>query len=75
MHFGHFHLYSIDVYYCYRGGLGGNDRGAGENGTITGKSCPRGLYGTFCEVYFRLPLWVFSHSFYLGRVSMSLFFV
>nr|GEV91642.1 glycine-rich protein [Tanacetum cinerariifolium] len=32
-----------------RGGLGGNDYGAGENGTVTGKSCPKGLYGTFCE--------------------------
>ncbi|PIA64560.1 hypothetical protein AQUCO_00100200v1 [Aquilegia coerulea] len=32
-----------------RGGMG-KDRGqAGENGTITGKACPRGLYGTFCE--------------------------
>ncbi|KAM0070543.1 hypothetical protein Hdeb2414_s0001g00014361 [Helianthus debilis subsp. tardiflorus] len=31
------------------GGLGGNDGGDGENGTITGRSCPRGLYGIFCE--------------------------
>ncbi|KAJ0601687.1 hypothetical protein HanIR_Chr03g0131581 [Helianthus annuus] len=31
------------------GGLGGNDDGAGENGTVTGKSCPKGLYGIFCE--------------------------
>ncbi|KAJ0770297.1 hypothetical protein HanPI659440_Chr07g0255661 [Helianthus annuus] len=31
------------------GGLGGNEEGAGETGTVTGKSCPKGLYGTFCE--------------------------
>ncbi|KAJ9537317.1 hypothetical protein OSB04_030050 [Centaurea solstitialis] len=31
------------------GGLGGNDLGVGEDGTITGRACPRGLYGTFCE--------------------------
>ncbi|GLT57214.1 hypothetical protein SLA2020_302020 [Shorea laevis] len=32
-----------------RGGSGGDDAGAGENGTVTGKACPRGLYGIFCE--------------------------
>lgn len=32
-----------------RGGLGGDDDGAGENGTVTGKACPKGLYGIFCE--------------------------
>lgn len=43
--------YIIDVVYHYcRGGLGGHERGAGENGTTTGKACPKGLYGTFCEV-------------------------
>ncbi|KAL8244754.1 hypothetical protein R6Q59_011012 [Mikania micrantha] len=31
------------------GGLGGNEEGAGEIGTVTGKSCPKGLYGTYCE--------------------------
>ncbi|KAI7726076.1 hypothetical protein M8C21_026406 [Ambrosia artemisiifolia] len=31
------------------GGLGGHEEGAGESGTVTGKSCPKGLYGTFCE--------------------------
>ncbi|GLU09988.1 hypothetical protein SLE2022_268200 [Rubroshorea leprosula] len=32
-----------------RGGLGRGQGYAGENGTITGKVCPRGLYGIFCE--------------------------
>ncbi|KAL5783356.1 hypothetical protein ACOSP7_008385 [Xanthoceras sorbifolium] len=32
-----------------RGGLGGHETGAGENGTTTGKACPKGLYGVFCE--------------------------
>ncbi|XP_047324927.1 uncharacterized protein LOC124928723 [Impatiens glandulifera] len=31
------------------GGLGANEGEAGENGTVTGKSCPKGLYGIFCE--------------------------
>ncbi|KAL8110021.1 uncharacterized protein LOC141672459 isoform X1 [Apium graveolens] len=30
------------------GGLGGKQGGAGDNGTITGRACPKGLYGTFC---------------------------
>ncbi|GLT85498.1 hypothetical protein SLE2022_036870 [Rubroshorea leprosula] len=32
-----------------RGGSGRDDGGAGENGTVTGKACPKGLYGIFCE--------------------------
>ncbi|KAH7834094.1 hypothetical protein Vadar_012689 [Vaccinium darrowii] len=32
-----------------RGGQGQDQGGAGENGTVTGKECPKGLYGTFCE--------------------------
>ncbi|KAK6912777.1 hypothetical protein RJ641_022378 [Dillenia turbinata] len=31
------------------GGMGGEEGGSGENGTVTGKPCPRGLYGTFCK--------------------------
>ncbi|GMQ06267.1 hypothetical protein CsSME_00050919 [Camellia sinensis var. sinensis] len=31
------------------GGLGIGDGDAGENGTVTGKSCPKGLYGIFCQ--------------------------
>ncbi|KAH1033276.1 hypothetical protein J1N35_045450 [Gossypium stocksii] len=31
-----------------RGGLGRDESGSGENGTVTGKACPKGLYGTFC---------------------------
>ncbi|KAF7800827.1 uncharacterized protein G2W53_044695 [Senna tora] len=31
------------------GGKGRGQGGSGENGTITGKACPKGLYGTFCE--------------------------
>ncbi|XP_058073877.1 uncharacterized protein LOC131222728 isoform X2 [Magnolia sinica] len=32
-----------------RGGIGRDQALDGENGTITGKACPRGLYGVFCE--------------------------
>uniref|UniRef100_A0A803N494 DUF8003 domain-containing protein n=1 Tax=Chenopodium quinoa TaxID=63459 RepID=A0A803N494_CHEQI len=31
------------------GGSGGDEGGVGENGTMTGKACPKGLYGTFCK--------------------------
>ncbi|KAJ4846828.1 hypothetical protein Tsubulata_004625 [Turnera subulata] len=31
------------------GGAGVNGGLFGEEGTVTGKKCPRGLYGTFCE--------------------------
>ncbi|XP_022750125.1 uncharacterized protein LOC111299295 isoform X2 [Durio zibethinus] len=31
-----------------RGGLGRDESGGAENGTVTGKACPKGLYGTFC---------------------------
>ena len=33
-----------------RGGKGAHQGGAGENGTLTAKACPKGLYGIFCEV-------------------------
>ncbi|KAL8209856.1 hypothetical protein R6Q57_006588 [Mikania cordata] len=58
IHFHWSHITTGDVYQpvanvkgniSIGGGLGGNDRGAGENGTVTGKSCPRGLFGIFCE--------------------------
>ncbi|XP_051212962.1 uncharacterized protein [Lolium perenne] len=32
------------------GGTGNDDGHFGENGTVTGKECPVGLYGTFCDV-------------------------
>ncbi|XP_010526074.1 PREDICTED: uncharacterized protein LOC104803741 [Tarenaya hassleriana] len=32
-----------------RGGESISEGGAGEMGTVTGKACPRGLYGLFCE--------------------------
>ncbi|XP_052180688.1 uncharacterized protein LOC127793928 isoform X2 [Diospyros lotus] len=31
------------------GGVGNGQGNAGEDGTVTGKSCPRGLYGIFCQ--------------------------
>lgn len=33
-----------------RGGAGNSSAYYGEEGTITGKDCPKGLYGTFCSV-------------------------
>ncbi|KAM0968498.1 hypothetical protein TB2_016507 [Malus domestica] len=40
---------SVDGSILAGGGVGGDQGGAGENGTVTGKACPKGLYGTFCE--------------------------
>ena len=34
----------------FSGGVGSNTGFEGEHGTITGKECPQGLYGIFCEV-------------------------
>lgn len=34
----------------YRGGLGASEENVGEAGTLTGKACPKGLYGLYCEV-------------------------
>ncbi|CAA0824261.1 Unknown protein [Striga hermonthica] len=31
------------------GGIGGRQSHMGENGTLSGKACPKGLYGIFCE--------------------------
>ncbi|KAM7257442.1 hypothetical protein ACFE04_013183 [Oxalis oulophora] len=36
---------SIDT----RGGFGSGQAHAGENGTLTGRACPKGLYGIYCE--------------------------
>eukprot|EP00257_Ricinus_communis_P015247 XP_015573122.1 uncharacterized protein LOC8275643 [Ricinus communis] len=57
----HFHWSDIptgDVYQpiasvkgsiLFGGGTGRDEGCAGENGTVTGKACPKGLFGVFCE--------------------------
>ncbi|KAH0940840.1 hypothetical protein HID58_000477 [Brassica napus] len=57
----HFHWSDIptgDVYHhianvkgrvYVRGGLGASEDNVGEAGTLTGKACPEGLYGLYCE--------------------------
>ncbi|KAI3792745.1 hypothetical protein L2E82_06633 [Cichorium intybus] len=58
IHFHWSHIPTGDVYQpianikgdiSARGGMSGSETGYGEIGTVTGKSCPEGLYGTFCE--------------------------
>ncbi|KAK1367713.1 MraZ [Heracleum sosnowskyi] len=56
----HFHWSNIDVGNEYvplaimngtvyrRGGTGNSGGLSGEEGTVTGKKCPKGLYGTYC---------------------------
>ncbi|CAN1845086.1 hypothetical protein LINPERHAP1_LOCUS37713 [Linum perenne] len=46
----YFPVASINGTIDSRGGAGKNGGLLGEGGTVTGKSCPKGLYGTFCEV-------------------------
>ncbi|CAL9125861.1 uncharacterized protein LOC135582680 [Musa acuminata AAA Group] len=41
-----------------RGGISKGHGLAGENGTLTGKACPKGLYGIFCE---ECPLGTFKN--------------
>ncbi|KAL8064669.1 hypothetical protein ABFX02_01G106300 [Erythranthe guttata] len=38
----------VDGAINFSGGAGSGDGIRGEKGTITGKKCPKGLYGTFC---------------------------
>ena len=51
--------------------MGGKQGGAGENGTITGKACPKGLYGTFCTV---CTLWVLPFYLYIVGVHTILIY-
>ncbi|KAL0552874.1 hypothetical protein IC582_012002 [Cucumis melo] len=67
----HFHWSDIPVGDAYQpiasvkgniytgGGLGSYHGSDGENGTITGKACPQGLYGIFCE---ECPLGTFKNT-------------
>ncbi|KAI4350761.1 hypothetical protein L6164_005182 [Bauhinia variegata] len=41
-----------------RGGFGGGQGLPGKNGTISGRACPKGLYGIFCE---ECPLGTFKN--------------
>ncbi|KAK4802153.1 hypothetical protein SAY86_000356 [Trapa natans] len=57
----HFHWSKIDIGEEYvpiaavngsinsSGGAGANGGSDGEKGTVTGRKCPKGLYGTFCK--------------------------
>lgn len=43
-------VFHCTLYYLGRGGIGRGQDYVGENGTVTGKACPKGLYGIFCQV-------------------------
>lgn len=52
------------------GGAGDDAGHHGQEGTITGKACPKGLYGIFCEVCSYIFLFsLFSFSF-LGLLRL-----
>lgn len=45
------HIFSSLLNFIYYSGGSGSGRGGyGEKGTVTGKKCPKGLFGTFCNV-------------------------
>ncbi|KAG8658906.1 hypothetical protein MANES_03G204450v8 [Manihot esculenta] len=37
------------------GGFGIGQGHSGGNETVTGRACPKGLYGIFCEVFLLIP--------------------
>lgn len=49
--FSHYMIFIGFADFLESGGIGGDQGEAGDNGTITGKACPKGLYGTFCKVH------------------------
>ncbi|BBN19524.1 hypothetical protein MPTK1_8g11390 [Marchantia polymorpha subsp. ruderalis] len=40
---------NVEGYIHARGGTGSDDGSGGSDGTITGRECPKGLHGIFCE--------------------------
>jgi hypothetical protein len=55
------------------GGAGDNGGFHGQEGTITGKACPKGLYGIFCEVcstvfYFFILFYLFMYLFIFSLI-------
>jgi hypothetical protein len=51
---------------CYSGGNGSNHGLRGDNGNVSGKQCPRGLYGIYCVVRHVMSIFLLS---YLGLSS------
>ncbi|KAL0660213.1 hypothetical protein Bca4012_080798 [Brassica carinata] len=43
------HIANVEGSVYVRGGLGASEENVGEDGTLTGKACPQGLYGLYCE--------------------------
>ncbi|XP_056865906.1 uncharacterized protein LOC130511961 [Raphanus sativus] len=43
------HIANVEGRVYVRGGLGASEENVGEAGTLTGKACPKGLYGLYCE--------------------------
>ncbi|WZY86238.1 hypothetical protein YC2023_032622 [Brassica napus] len=43
------HIANVEGSVYVRGGLGASEENVGEAGTLTGKACPQGLYGLYCE--------------------------
>ncbi|XP_013598982.1 PREDICTED: uncharacterized protein LOC106306780 isoform X2 [Brassica oleracea var. oleracea] len=43
------HIANVEGSVYVRGGLGASEENVGEDGTLTGKAYPQGLYGLYCE--------------------------
>lgn len=49
----------------HSGGLGDGEGLHGEEGTLTGKKCPKGPYGTFCVVTCQSFVFDFLYDFHI----------
>jgi hypothetical protein len=58
-----------------RGGSGSDEGHGGMDGTLTGKECPKGLFGVFCEVsiFFILDFFVYKYDVHWLQCMFSLF--
>lgn len=54
------------------GGAGDNGGFHGQEGTITGKACPKGLYGIFCKVC-SIGYFFFVHLFLPRRLDICIY--
>lgn len=61
-------LHLNDLHLC-SGGISKGPGYPGDNGTVTGKACPEGLYGTFCKVLVVLSLFRTELVFSVPSVS------
>nr|CAD1844992.1 unnamed protein product [Ananas comosus var. bracteatus] len=53
------------------GGAGNGGGYYGGEGSITGKTCPKGLYGTFCNVCLLEPSWFYINLYFRSQLLLG----